>query len=59
MRERMAALNPKASARMANRLLEASDRAYWAPDAATLEALRNAADDLEDRLEGLTPAVAA
>jgi len=59
MRERMAKLNPKASARMANRLLEASDRAYWAPDAATLEALRNAADDLEDRLEGLTPAVAA
>ncbi|WP_253189198.1 magnesium chelatase subunit H [Brevundimonas sp. LM2] len=59
MRERMAALNPKASARMANRLLEASDRAYWAPDAATLQALRDAADELEDRLEGLTPAAAA
>lgn len=59
MRDRMAKLNPKASARMANRLLEASDRTYWAPDAATLEALRDAADDLEDRLEGLTPAVAA
>ncbi len=59
MRDRLASLNPKASARMANRLLEASDRAYWAPDAATLQALRDAADELEDRLEGLTPAAAA
>lgn len=59
MRDRLATLNPKASARMANRLLEASDRAYWAPDAATLQALRDAADELEDRLEGLSPAVAA
>ncbi len=59
MRDRLAKLNPKASARMANRLLEASDRAYWAPDAATLQALRDAADELEDRLEGLTPAAAA
>ncbi|RVT81973.1 magnesium chelatase subunit H [Rhodobacteraceae bacterium CCMM004] len=53
MRERLAALNPKASARMAGRLLEASDRAYWTPDAATLEALQDAADDLEDRIEGI------
>jgi magnesium chelatase subunit H len=59
MRDRLATLNPKASVRMASRLLEASDRAYWAPDAATLAALRAASDDLEDRLEGLTPAVAA
>jgi magnesium chelatase subunit H len=59
MRERLAALNPKASVRMAGRLLEASDRRYWSPDAATLEALRQAGDDLEDRLEGLTPAEAA
>jgi magnesium chelatase subunit H len=59
MRDRLATLNPKASARMANRLLEASDRAYWAPDAATLQALRDAADELEDRLEGLVPAAAA
>ena len=29
MRERLAALNPKASARMANRLLEAHERSYW------------------------------
>lgn len=59
MRERLARLNPKASVRMANRLLEASDRAYWAPDAETLQALRDASDDLEDRLEGLTPQQAA
>jgi len=58
MRERIAALNPKASVRMANRLLEASDRRYWAPDAETLRALRDAGDELEDRLEGLTPAAA-
>ena len=53
MRNRLAALNPQASMRMANRLLEASDRAYWAPDAATLAALQNAADQLEDRMEGI------
>ena len=38
---------------MANRLLEASDRQYWQPDAATLEALRRAGEELEDRLEGV------
>lgn len=53
MRERMAAMNPEASMRMANRLLEASERNYWAPDAETLAALRGAADELEDRLEGI------
>ncbi len=53
MRRRMAALNPQASARMANRLLEANDRNYWQPDADTLAALQNAADELEDRLEGI------
>ena len=53
MRERLAALNPQASMRMANRLLEASDRDYWAPDAETLEALQDAADTLEDRVEGI------
>ena len=53
MRERLAALNPQASMRMANRLLEASDRAYWAPDDATLTALQDAADALEDRMEGV------
>jgi len=58
MRERLAALNPKSSARVANRLLEACDRNLWAPDAATLAALRRASDDLEDRLEGVTAAAA-
>ena len=53
MRERLAALNPQASARMANRLLEASERAYWAPDEETLAGLQGAADALEDRLEGI------
>jgi magnesium chelatase subunit H len=53
MRARLAALNPAASARMANRLIEASDRAYWTPDAATLAALQSAVDELEDRLEGV------
>jgi magnesium chelatase subunit H len=56
MRERLAKLNPKASARMANRLLEASHRRYWEPDAATLDALRQATEDLEDRLEGVASA---
>jgi magnesium chelatase subunit H len=32
MRARLAKLNPAASARMANRLLEAHDRNYWQPD---------------------------
>ena len=54
MRRRLADLNPQASARMANRLLEANDRNFWQPDEATLAALQDAADELEDRLEGLT-----
>ncbi|MCY4301004.1 MAG: magnesium chelatase subunit H [Aestuariivita sp.] len=53
MRNRMAGLNPTASSRMANRLLEASDRNYWHPDAETLAALQEAADALEDQLEGV------
>ena len=53
MRRRLADLNPKASARMANRLLEAHERNYWQPDEATLAALRQAGDELEDRLEGV------
>jgi magnesium chelatase subunit H len=53
MRERMAALNPTASAKVANRLLEAHERNYWTPDPATLEALRRAGEELEDRVEGV------
>ena len=54
MRERLASLNPTASARMADRLIEAQERHYWTSDAADREALREAGADLEDRLEGIT-----
>jgi magnesium chelatase subunit H len=53
MRRRLAALNPQASARVANRLIEAHERAYWQPDDATLDALRRGAEELEDTLEGV------
>ena len=59
MRERIAKLNPKASARVASRLLEAHERNYWSPDSETLSALREAGDELEDRLEGVAPGPAA
>ena len=53
MRDRLAALNATTSAKLANRLIEAHERNYWSPDAATLEALRHAGEELEDRLEGI------
>lgn len=53
MRERLAALNPTASVKLANRLIEAQQRQYWQPDAATMAALQEAGDQLEDRLEGI------
>ena len=53
MRDRLAKLNPTASARVANRLIEASERNYWQPDPETLQALRQASEELEDRLEGV------
>ena len=53
MRERLSKLNPTASARVANRLIEASERNYWQPDEQTLDALRRASEELEDRLEGV------
>jgi magnesium chelatase subunit H len=59
MRERLATLNPTASAKVATRLIEAHERRYWTPDAATLEALRQAGAELEDRLEGVKEGVAA
>jgi magnesium chelatase subunit H len=59
MRARLAKLNPTASARVANRLIEASERQYWQPDAQTLAALRTAGEELEDRLEGIYEGVAA
>jgi magnesium chelatase subunit H len=59
MRDRMAKLNPTASARVANRLIEASERNFWHPDAETLQALRQASEELEDRLEGVYEGVSA
>lgn len=53
MRDRLARANPSAASAIAGRLLEANDRGYWHPDDATLAALRAAAADLEDRLEGI------
>lgn len=53
MRERLAALNPAASAKIANRLIEAHERNYWSPDPAMLETLRKAGEQFEDRLEGV------
>jgi magnesium chelatase subunit H len=58
MRERLAALNPAASAKIANRLLEAHERGYWKPDAELLSALRDAGEEIEDRLEGVVAEVA-
>ncbi len=59
MRERLAQLNPTASAKVANRLLEAHERQYWKPDDGMLEALRRAGEELEDRLEGVFEGIAA
>jgi len=59
MRERLAALNPTASAKIANRLIEAHERRYWTPDPAMLDALRRAGEDLEDRMEGISQGVPA
>ena len=56
MRRRMAALNPAASLRVANRLMEAHDRSYWEPDEETLEALKDSLAELEDNLEGVSVA---
>jgi len=59
MRARLAKLNPTASAKVANRLIEASERKYWQPDDKMLAALRSASEELEDRLEGIYEGVAA
>ena len=53
MRERLASLNPNASAKLVQRLLEAHERQYWQPDPQTLQSLREASDDIEDRIEGV------
>ncbi len=53
MRRRLAELNPESSARVVNRLIEAHERNYWTPDGETLDALRRAGEELEDRIEGV------
>ncbi len=58
MRERLANLNPSATAKVANRLLEASERKYWNPSPQDLAKLRQFAEELEDRLEGVYQGVA-
>jgi magnesium chelatase subunit H len=59
MRDRLASLNPTASVKIASRLLEAHERGYWKPDSSLLSALRDAGDELEDRLEGVATEIAA
>jgi magnesium chelatase subunit H len=55
LRRRLTDLNPAATANVASRLIEASERRYWSPDPETLAALRAASAEIEDRLEGITP----
>jgi magnesium chelatase subunit H len=59
MRTRLAKLNPTSSARIANRLIEASERNYWSPSESVLNALRHAGDELEDYIEGIPMGAAA
>ena len=58
MRARLSQLNPAASAKMTNRILEAHTRGYWNPDPDMLASLRDAGDEMEDRLEGVVAEVA-
>ncbi len=59
MRARLAALNPTSAAKMANRLIEATERNYWTPDEATHAELLRASEEIEDRLEGISVEMAA
>ena len=59
MRARLAKLNPTASVRIANRLIEAHERRYWQPSDDVIDALRRAGEELEDRLEGIAVEMAA
>ena len=53
MRDRLAALNPLASLKMAQRMIEASERDYWTSDDETMAALHEAGEALEDIFEGV------
>ena len=59
MRNRLTQLNPVASAKLANRLIEAHERRYWSADARTMQALQEAGDAIEDKLEGIQREAAA
>lgn len=59
MRKRLGDLNPAASTKLTNRVIEAHERGYWSPDDKTLAALLEAGDEMEDRLEGVSPGIAA
>jgi magnesium chelatase subunit H len=53
MLERLRSLNPHSARAIAARLLEASGRGYWSPDAAVFDQLRDVMIGLEDELEGV------
>ena len=53
MRNRLAQLNPTAAAKVASRLIEAADRKFWTPTPEMLAELKQADEELEDRLEGV------
>ena len=59
MRRRLSDLNAAASTKLTNRIIEAHERGYWKPDEETLAALLEAGDELEDRLEGVSPRIPA
>jgi magnesium chelatase subunit H len=59
MRRRLAELNPDATLNINRRVLEAFDRGYWDPSPEELQALEDATDDLEDRIEGINEEAAA
>ncbi len=59
MRRRLSELNPTASSKLTNRVIEAQERGYWTPDKETLAALHEAGDELEDLMEGVSPGIAA
>jgi magnesium chelatase subunit H len=59
MRRRLSELNPAASSKLTNRIMEAHERGYWTPDPETLAELIEAGDEFEDRLEGVSPGMAA
>jgi magnesium chelatase subunit H len=56
MRRRLEAANPQAARNAVSRLMEASGRAMWKADEATLAKLQALYADIEDRLEGVSAA---